>query len=50
VWRWCKKFGQTFGNRLRYRRSRPGDKWHLDEVFILSQGVQHHPTLPPLGE
>src|ERR1700716_2798296 len=31
VRRWCKKFGQTFANRLRRRRPRPGDKWHLDE-------------------
>ena len=25
VRRWCKKFGQTFANRLRRRRPRPGD-------------------------
>jgi putative transposase len=31
VRRWCEKFGQTFANRLRRRRPRPGDKWHLDE-------------------
>jgi DDE domain len=42
VRRWCKKFGQTFANRLGRRRSRPGDKWHLDEVFIRIQGVQHY--------
>jgi putative transposase len=36
---WCKKFGQTFADR---RRPRPGDKWHLDEVFIRIQGVQHY--------
>ena len=40
--RWCKKFGQTFAGRLRRRRPRPGDKWHLDEVFIRIQGVQHY--------
>jgi putative transposase len=39
VRRWCKKFGQSFANRLRHRRPRPGDKWHLDEVFIRIQGV-----------
>ena len=38
VRRWCKKFGQSFANRLRHRRPRPGDKWHLDEVFIRIQG------------
>jgi putative transposase len=42
VRRWCKKFGQTFANRLRRRRPRPGDKWHMDEVFIRIRGVQHY--------
>ncbi|MFI5726989.1 IS6 family transposase [Streptomyces cyaneofuscatus] len=32
--RWCLKFGQAYANSLRRRRPRPGDKWHLDEVFI----------------
>ena len=32
--RWCAKFGQAYANQLRRRRPRPGDKWHLDEVFI----------------
>ncbi|MFC9768375.1 IS6 family transposase [Rhodococcus jostii] len=27
---------------LRRRRARPGDKWHLDEVFIRINGVQHY--------
>ena len=40
--RWCRKFGQTFADGLRRRRPRPGDKWHLDEVFIRIQGVQHY--------
>ena len=31
VRRWCKKFGQSFANRLRRRRPRPGDRWHVDE-------------------
>lgn len=31
---WCRKFGQAFANGLRRRWARPGDKWHLDEVFI----------------
>jgi putative transposase len=42
VRRWSKKFGQSFANCLRRRRPRPGDKWHLDEVFIRIQGVQHY--------
>src|SRR4029079_9249184 len=39
--RWSQKFGQTYANALRRRRPRPGDKWHLDEVFIRINGVQH---------
>jgi putative transposase len=31
---WCRKFGQTYANALRRRRPRPGDTWHLDEVFL----------------
>src|SRR5690242_6191418 len=27
------KVGPTFANRLRRRRPKPGDRWHLDEVF-----------------
>ncbi|WP_395455475.1 IS6 family transposase [Azospirillum melinis] len=42
VRRWCRKFAQTFANRLRRRRSRPGDYWHLDEMFIRINGVQHY--------
>src|SRR4051812_11466873 len=42
VRRWCKKFGASFADRLRRRRPRPGDKWHMDEVFIRIQGVQHY--------
>ena len=40
--RWCKKFGANFADCLRRRRPQPGDKWHLDEVFIRIQGVQHY--------
>ncbi|MEN1889719.1 IS6 family transposase [Streptomyces mirabilis] len=36
--RWCAKFGQAYANGLRRRRPRPGDKWHLDEVFIKING------------
>jgi putative transposase len=31
---WCRKFGQGYANQLKRRRPRPGDKWHLDEVFL----------------
>ncbi|WP_043782594.1 IS6 family transposase [Rhodococcus sp. JVH1] len=40
--RWCAKFGQAYANQLRRRRSRPGDTWHLDEVFIRINGTQHY--------
>uniref|UniRef100_A0AAU3IC06 IS6 family transposase n=1 Tax=Streptomyces sp. NBC_01393 TaxID=2903851 RepID=A0AAU3IC06_9ACTN len=36
--RWCAKFGQAYANGLRCRWPRPGDKWHLDEVFIRING------------
>ncbi|WP_405638629.1 IS6 family transposase [Streptomyces sp. NBC_00019] len=36
--RWCAKFGQAYANALRRRQPRPGDKWHLDEVFIKING------------
>jgi putative transposase len=42
VRRWSKKIGQSFADRLHHRRSRPGDKWYLDEVFIRIQGVQQY--------
>ena len=39
---WCRKFGADFAGRLRRRRPRPGDTWHLDEVFIRIRGVLHY--------
>jgi putative transposase len=39
---WCRKFGQAYANQLRRRRPRPGDKWHLDEVFLTIRGEQHY--------
>jgi putative transposase len=39
---WCRKFGQTDANQLRRRGPRPGDKWHLDEVFLTIQGERHY--------
>ncbi|MEJ8639879.1 IS6 family transposase [Streptomyces sp. MS2.AVA.5] len=40
--RWCLKFGQAYANSLRRRRPQPGDKWHLDEVFVKINGVQKY--------
>ncbi|MEH0630594.1 IS6 family transposase [Streptomyces stelliscabiei] len=42
VRRWCAKFGQTYAGALRRRQPRPGDKWHLDEVFIKINGEQKY--------
>jgi putative transposase len=36
--RWCGTFGQTYAGALCRRQPRPGDKWHLDEVFIMING------------
>ncbi|MFF4148466.1 IS6 family transposase [Streptomyces sp. NPDC001698] len=40
--RWCLKFGQSYANELRRRRPCPGDKWHLDEVFITINGERKY--------
>jgi putative transposase len=40
--RWCLKFGADVAARLRRRRPRPGDTWHLDEVFLRINGVLHY--------
>jgi len=37
---WGLKFGQEFANRIRRRTPRCGNKWHLDEVAILSANCQ----------
>ena len=39
---WCLKFGQTYANTLRRRSPRPGDRWHLDEVFLKINGRLHY--------
>src|SRR5436309_16095341 len=35
---WCLKFGQTYANGLRRKSPRPFDQWHLDVVFLKSNG------------
>ena len=42
VRQWCRKFGQDYANQLRHRRAQPGDKWHLDEVFLTINGERHY--------
>ena len=39
---WCQKFGSLYAALLRKKRARIGSKWHLDEVFIKMNGVQHY--------
>ncbi|MBB5060692.1 transposase-like protein [Granulicella aggregans] len=38
---WCQKFGALYASQLRKSRPRIGSKWHLDEVFLKMNGVQH---------
>ena len=39
---WCDRFGQQYANQLRRRGRRPGDNWHLDEVFVQINGAQRY--------
>ncbi|HYZ64006.1 MAG TPA: IS6 family transposase, partial [Acetobacteraceae bacterium] len=39
---WGLRFGRMFANELKRRRPRPGDKWHMDEVFIRIRGKLHY--------
>jgi putative transposase len=39
---WSLKFGQTYANGLRRKSPRPGDQWHLDEVFLRINGRLHY--------
>src|SRR5918998_736242 len=36
--RWCLRFGTDFAAKLRKRRPRPGDTWHMDEVYLKING------------
>jgi transposase-like protein len=38
VRRWVLKFGATVAQRLRGRRPRPSDRWHLDEMVVRIAG------------
>jgi hypothetical protein len=35
---WSQKFGGTYAKRLRSQARRPGDRWHLDEVYLSING------------
>ncbi len=39
---WGLRFGRLFANTLKRRRPKPGDKWHLDGVFLRIQGKTHY--------
>jgi putative transposase len=39
---WGIRFGPQFAATLKRRRPKPGDKWHLDEVFIRIRGKIHY--------
>ena len=39
---WCAKFGPVYAAGLRRRQPRPGDTWHLDEVFLTINGRRHY--------
>jgi putative transposase len=39
---WGLRFGRLFANTLKRRRPKPGDKWHLGEVFLCIQGKTHY--------
>jgi putative transposase len=41
---WCLKCGSEFTRRLRRRRPKPGDTWHLDEDFLKINGKLHLST------
>jgi putative transposase len=41
---WGIRFGRLFATTLKRRRPRPGDKWFMDEVLILSANSGGHPA------
>ena len=38
---WARKFGRDYANKIRRRKPRLGDKWHLDEMVITINGEKH---------
>jgi putative transposase len=38
----CRKFGQTYADRPRQRRPRPGDTWHPDEASLTIHGERRY--------
>ena len=42
VRQWCLRFGADLARKLRRRRPKSGDTWHLDEVYLRINGVLHY--------
>lgn len=40
--KWSLRFGRTYANTLKRRRSQPADEWFLDEVFVRIRGKLHY--------
>ena len=40
VRRWVARFGTAYAKRLRTKRPKPDDRWHLDEMFVSIGGRQ----------
>ena len=39
---WCATFGPDYAKKLRQRCPRPGDKWHLDEMVVKTNGRKQY--------
>ena len=39
---WCQKFGPGYARKLKKRKSRPGNTWHIDEGFVTIQGERQY--------
>jgi putative transposase len=42
VRRWVLKFGPMIARKLRQRRPRPSDRWHLDEMVVRIAGSRRY--------
>src|SRR5437879_12367846 len=48
VRRWVLKFGPAIARRLRQRRPRPSDRWHLDEMVVRIAGKRMYLWRPSI--
>jgi hypothetical protein len=44
---WVLKFGPIIARRLRRCRSRPSNRWHLDEMALVNQSFDGRPRIVP---